>query len=200
MNARSYSPLSFKEKAAIFIALFSLVTWQMPGPRTALAKTADQDKSQILKIEISSDVSLSDLQKQNLQKIEFAKIDEKVSYVRNYLLAKNSPLADYTEYLVAADNWKTLIAISNAESGMGKHCYYNNCWGVGGITNLAAYKSMPDAIQNVQTLIDQRYGGMTLKQMNCKYVQPCSSNWLEASSQVYNDLSAIEQTFIQESS
>lgn len=196
MNARSYTLSPFKGKLAIGIALFSLITG-ISGIGTAHAKAAEQDNSQILKINLQSTISLADLEKQNellaAQQARFAKIDKTVTLVQNYLGANNSPLAPYAAYLVAQQDWIKIIAISNAESNMGLHCYLNNCWGIGSVYNLKGYKTMPEAIVDVQALIDKRYKSMTLSQMDGVYVQPRSANWLAATTKVYNDLEKIQE-------
>jgi len=197
MAAHSYQPLPFKEKFAVAIALFSLIAWHLPAFRATPVKAAAQENSQVF--EIKSTISITDLEKQkeqqSQQQAEFAKINRKVSLVRAYLQEHNSPLATYTEYLVAQDDWKTIIAISNSESNMGLHCYMNNCSGIFGGQGLKTYQTVPDWIVDMQALIDKRYKGMTLAQMDGVYVQPRSVNWLIASSRVYSDLSEIEKQF-----
>ena len=198
MTSRSYTPSPSKGKIALKMALSSLIAWHLlSGIGMAHAAAPEQDKSPVF--EIKSTISLTDLEKQNeiqaQQDADFAKIDKEVTLVRDYLEANNSPLATYTEYLVAQKDWKKIIAISNSESNMGKHCLTNNCWGIGSVYNLKTYKTMPDAIADVQALIDKRYENMTLNQMDGVYVQPRSTNWLMASTKVYNDLSEIEKQF-----
>ena len=196
MTARSYlSPL--KGKSAIAIALFSLICWYMPGIGTAHAKAADQEDSQIFKINLETSISLADINEQaalqQQQQERLAKINKEVTLVQQYLEANNSPLAPYAAYFVAQHDWVKILAISNAESNMGLHCYVNNCWGIGSVYNLKTYKTMPDAIVDVQALIDKRYENMTLDQMDGVYVQPRSQSWLLATTKVYNDLEKIQQ-------
>ena len=197
MAARSYSPSASKGKIAVF-ALFSLMAWHLPALGPAHAKAAELDNSQVF--EIKSTTPIDDLGKQKdaqaeaqiQQQVDLAKLNKKVTLVRSYLQSKNSPLATYTEYLVSQDDWKTIIAVSNSESNMGLHCYRNNCSGIFGSQGLKSYETIPDWIVDFQSLIDKRYKGMTLNQMDGVYVQPRSTNWLVASSRVYNDLSEIE--------
>src|SRR5579872_1556240 len=197
MTARLYTLSPFKGKLAIAIALFSLISWYLPGIGAAHAKAAEQDNSQILKINLQSDISLADLDQENAtlatQQAELAKINETVTLLQDYLEQNNSPLAPYAAYLVAQDDWTKIVAISNAESNMCLHYKWNNCWGIGSAYNLKAYKTMPEAIADVQALIDKRYKNMTLDQMDGVYVQPRSSNWLAAATKVYNDLQKIQQ-------
>ena len=194
MNARSLVVLSSKEKLAIGIAVFSLISWHMPVVGTAHAKADTQDNALVFEIK---NTSLADLEKQNIQEAEqeskLALIDKKVTLIQSYLESQNSPLAIYAPYFAAEEDYKTIIAISNSESNMGLHCYYNNCSGIFGGSGLKKYKNYPEWIADFQALIDKRYKGMTLSQMNGVYVQPRSLNWLAASTKVYQDLSTLEQ-------
>lgn len=188
---------SSKEKVAIIIALFSLANLALPVASKAHAENAVQ--TQALVFDINPDSLITNPENQNPQ---FQNIDKKVKLVREYLKSKNSPLADYTEILLAQDDWKTILAISNAESTLGQHCYYNNCSGIYerfgvGYAGLKKYDSMASWIVDLQQLLDQRYKGWSLKEMNGIYVYPRSSSWYAATSKVYNDLNKIEQQFPQ---
>ena len=185
----------------VIISLISLATWYVPVAGKAYAKTDDQQQSIVFEIKTPQNIqslpvmTMADLQNAQEADIQKAKIDHKVALVRGYLESKGSPLAPYTEILLAQEDWKTIIAVSNAESNMGQHCYVNNCSGIFGQNGLRTYKSIPDWIVDMQQLIDQRYSSMSLKQMDGVYVQPYSYNWYLASTSVYNDLATIEQKF-----
>lgn len=190
---------SAKEKTAIIVALFSVLAAFHPATMTAQAQTLGPDKSLVLEIKNQTLSTILNSENKNSQK--FANIDKKVAAVRNYLQSKNSPLADYTEIILAQDDWKTILAISNAESTLGQRCYRNNCSGIycnfdtygRDYSGLCAYETKADWIVALQNLIDQRYKGWTLKQMNGIYVYPRSSSWYIATTQVYSDLTKIEQ-------
>src|SRR6266481_4610013 len=140
MTASIAARLSSKEKFIVIIALFSLISWHIPGIRTAYAKTDDQQNTSKI-LEIKTQIDLSDLEKQKEQEIAFEKLNKKVALLRAYLQSKNAPLADYSEFLLAQEDWKKIIAISNSESSLGAHCYYNNCSGIFGPNGLRTYKT-----------------------------------------------------------
>lgn len=203
MRASLKPRLSAKEKCLAFIAFFSLITWYYPVVGKAYAQTNATEKSSLIfEIKPETQNSTQDLLAQNSQnknevevaqaKLAKAKIDLKVKLVRNYLEKKNSPFANYTEILLAQDDWKTILAISNSESNMGLHCYRNNCSGIFGGRGLKPYASIPDWMVDFQSLIDKRYKNQSLNQMDGIYVQPRSASWLKASTSVYDDLTNIE--------
>lgn len=193
MTASLKALQSAKSKIAVLTALVSLVTGIHPSSLVAHAQAAGSEKSIVFEIKTQNPGSLI-----TMDHAKYAKIDKKVTLVREYLESKGAPLADYTEILLAQDDWKTILAISNAESSLGKRCYYNNCSGIYGqfgigYAGLKKYDSTADWIIDLQKLIDRRYKGWTLKQMNGIYVYPRSSNWYAATTKVYNDLVEIEQ-------
>ena len=202
LNAR----LCSKDKLLLLVGIISLLTWQFGAVGRALASTNATQDSLPFEIKLQNNQNLEVLQANavtNLQNAEDAKLQEqqtaiinqKVYLVRNYLESKDSPLANYTEILLAQPNWKTIIAISNAESTLGKHCYMNNCSGIFGQNGLKTYDTVPDWIVDMQNLLSNRYDGWTLQQMDGIYVYPRSSSWFIATTTVYQDLDQIEQHF-----
>lgn len=187
MNGSFKARWSAKERMIVAIALFSLIAWHMPAS-AAHAQTPDLQNSLTFEIKSQNQKTLSLVDQPQL----VAKIDMEVALVKSYLQSKNSPFANYTEILLAQDDWKVILAVSNSESTLGQHCYVNNCSGIFGNKGLRTYSSIPDWIVDMQNLINKRYKGWTLDKMDGIYVQPRSSNWIEASSQVYKDLSKIE--------
>jgi hypothetical protein len=139
---------------------------------------------------------MQELEQAQATQVSQARTGEEVANVRAYLQSKNSPLAQYTEVLLAQPHWKTIIAVSNSESNMGQHCYVNNCSGIFGQGGLRTYSSVPAWIVDMESVIANHYSTMTLNQMDGIYVQPRSTNWLMASSSVYSDLSNIENQAI----
>ncbi len=171
----------------ILITLFSLVTWIFPAAGKAHAETGVQKS---LNFEVKSETIEIVSQNQNSQ---FEDIDKKVNAVRQYLESKGSPFAQYTEILLAQEDWKTILAISNSESTLGKRCYVNNCSGIFGKKGLRTYESIPAWMVDMQGLLDRRYTGWDLNKMNGVYVVPRSTNWYLASSKILNELTQIEQ-------
>ncbi len=199
MTASFKSHLTAKEKFIATIGFLSLIVWHYPVIGTAYAQTNGSEKGQVFEI-ISETQSLNDISQDSQNKNENAaaqqqkaKIDLEVQLVRSYLQSKNSPFANYTEILLAQNDWKTILAVSNSESNMGLHCYKNNCSGIFGNSGLRSYASVTDWMVDFQSLIDKRYKNKTLAQMNGVYVVPRSNNWLQASSTVYDDLTQIEK-------
>ncbi len=202
MTASFNARLSSKEKFALIATILSLTLWNHPFVGKAYAETIVQQDAPALTINAGAKIAeienKNDQEIAKEQKLAFAKIDKKVKLVRTYLESKNSPLAPYTEIIIAQDDWKKILAISNAESNMGIHCYGNNCSGIFGYDartgkyGLKTYKSKVDWMLDLQALIDQRYKNMSLDKMNGIYVQPRSASWYAASSKVYNDLVNIE--------
>ncbi len=192
--------LRSKDKLAIMAGLISLLSLQFGITGRVYADTSVPTQNQTFEINLQNenttvaDESLAYDQQIALQQKD-AQIDNEVQLVRAYLVAKNSPFANYTEILLAQPNWKTILAISNSESNMGKHCYYNNCSGIFGPNGLKTYNSIPDWMVDLNNLISTHYQGWTLQQMNGVYVYPRSTNWIVASSSVYNDLTQLESQF-----
>jgi len=194
MKVYSSGPLSAKDRVIVStLALLSLVVWHNPAVATAYAQTPAQN-ALVFQIKPNTNISSSNTQPQLIAEAQLAQIDKRVEAVRTYLESKNAPLAQYTEILLAQDDWKKILAISNAESNMGRHCSQNNCSGIMyGKGGLRSYNTIPDWIVDLQGLIDRRYKTMSLDKMNGIYVQPRSANWYQASSKVYNDLEQIEK-------
>jgi hypothetical protein len=188
------------DKLALMAGLISLLSLQFGITGRVYADTSKPTQNPTFEINLQnentavSNESLAYDQAVALQQKD-AQIDNEVQLVRTYLVAKNSPFADYTEILLAQPNWKLILAISNSESNMGKHCYYNNCSGIFGKDGLKTYNSIPDWMVDLNNLIATHYQGWTLQQMNGVYVYPRSNNWIAASSSVYTDLTQLESQF-----
>lgn len=109
--------------------------------------------------------------------------------VRSYLETKESPLAPETDYLLAKEHWKLLIAISAIESQYCKRQLGYNCWGVGGDSAYRKYSSIRAAIDDADALIEHWHDKgrwLTVEDMNCSYVVPCSPNWEAVVTKVLN--------------
>lgn len=113
--------------------------------------------------------------------------------LRKFLREYNSPLEPQADLIAEQPHWKLILAISFAESTLGKHCYVNNCSGIGG-SNIRTYKSLDNWILDFNRLIEMRYKDQTLEQMCGVYVQPCTPSWLNATKQI---LSALDEAKIE---
>lgn len=202
MTASLNALRSAKDKVLVIITLLSLVNWIAPVTK-AHAQVIGQENSLVFEVKTEVANSIMNSQNQN-PKNKNENIEVQSKMLRAYLESKGSPLADYTDILLAQKDWKTILAISNAESTLGKHCYYNNCSGIYGRYNqgyagLKRYETKADWIVDLQELLTKRYSGWTLDKMNGIYVYPSSTSWIRATKSVYTDLNKIEQQFPQES-
>jgi hypothetical protein len=111
--------------------------------------------------------------------------------VRDYLESKQSPLAPETDFLVSQKHWRLLIAISAIESQYCKRQLGFNCWGVGDDSAYRHYSSIRAAITDANDLIEhwQKKGRwLTVEDMNCSFVVPCSPNWVRVVNKVLKDI------------
>lgn len=114
--------------------------------------------------------------------------------LKAYLIAKQSPLSDYSELLLEQENWRLLVAISNIESQFCKRKVSFNCWGIGGDSAYKHYSSYEEAIEDADAFIEKwhaRGKWQTVEEMNCSYVVPCSANWVSATNATLKDLAEI---------
>jgi hypothetical protein len=108
--------------------------------------------------------------------------------LKQFLTERNSPLADVSDTIAEQPHWQLILAISFAESTLGKNCYNFNCSGIGGASSIKSYKSLNNWVLDFNRLLDQKYNNWTLNQMCGVYVKPCTSSWLYATSQILTEL------------
>lgn len=111
--------------------------------------------------------------------------------LKAYLEEKNSPLADIVDTIAELKNWNIVLAVSNSESSLGKHCYNNNCSGIGVAPDNSLwrnYSSKREWAIDLDNLIEKRYKDWTLEQMNGVYNKPGSQNWVLAATQILEQL------------
>jgi hypothetical protein len=121
-------------------------------------------------------------------------LEQRMEKIQKYLLSKKSPLAKYSDTIASQKHWKLILAISNAESGFGKHCANNNCSGIGvapGHLTWREYKTMREWVLDFNSLLEKKYKDWTLEQMNGVYVQPKNPNWLLATKQVLEEIQEL---------
>lgn len=115
--------------------------------------------------------------------------------IRTFLESKQSPLAPDTEFVLELKHWKLLIAISAIESQYCKRQLGYNCWGIGGDSAYRHYSSYRAAAQDANDLIErwQKKGRwLTVEDMNCSYVVPCSPNWVKVVNQNLDLLNGLK--------
>lgn len=123
-----------------------------------------------------------------------AKVDPNIEILKNYLISKGSPLADYSEHLLKQENWKLILAIANGESTLCKHQMYNNCWGIGGAWNLKRYISFAEGFRDVDHLLAEKYiatGADTPEEIVYRYVGSYSPTWVLAVNQILSQLDQL---------
>ena len=115
--------------------------------------------------------------------------------LREFLEIKKSPLVSDVEFLLKLKHWKLLIAISAIES---QYCQYQlgyNCWGISGDEHYRYYSSFRAAAQDANDLIESwqvKGKWLTVEDMNCSYVVPCSPNWVRVVNQNLKILNELE--------
>jgi len=122
-------------------------------------------------------------------------LKERQEFLKQYLGAKHSPLADHVEALSEQSQWKLIIAISRAESSFCKHEVTNNCWGIGGAWNMKNYKNYDEAVADVNRILEQHYisaGLDTPKEIVKKYVGHQSDTWQAAVEQELQNLASVK--------
>jgi hypothetical protein len=120
----SWLSLALKHKFTTFVSLVSLVTFMLPHQTFASVVPARSTPTPLVFV-IGSRLVYLDTTSLQLDKLYAHKhmqeeVDRQLelnTMVRNYLTQQGSPLAAYTSTLLQLNNWKKIIALSNAESG-----------------------------------------------------------------------------------
>ncbi len=206
----TYLSLSLKHKFGIIITLLSLITFLLPH-ETFASSIPDGRTSGSMIFVIGDQVTY--LNNLNLQLTKYFErkqmqkdLDRQLllaARVRNYLRAQGSPLANYASTLIQLNNWKKIIALSNAESSFCKHYPADkaNCWGIGGSDLWYMGSNLGEGIITMNNFLNAypnnsllKYSDMTFKQMNGVYKQPPKDHWVQNNQSVYNDLVKIENS------
>lgn len=120
-------------------------------------------------------------------------LTQRKALLKQYLLDKDSPLAEVADTIAGLKHWQMVLAISNSESSLGRHCAGNdnNCSGIGvepGNPLWHTYPNKAEWAKDLDRLIDRRYQNWTLQQMNGTYNKPGSENWIMAAEQILSEL------------
>ncbi len=210
----SFASLKLKQKFFIQLFLVAIIMTLLPH-ESALAftikaptarepilvfDTSDKAYQEILYILNSNLLSKTQNESQRQEAIKRGKLSIKI---KDYLTTKKSPLAEYSNLLINTPNWKRIVALSNAESGMCKNYPVQtaNCWGVGGANLWDMGTNLGDGIAEMNDFLSQyplrskvKYFQMTFKQMNGLYKQPAAPHWLYNVQVIYDELTAIENS------
>jgi hypothetical protein len=115
--------------------------------------------------------------------------DPKADILTEYLIQKNSPLAEYAGLISRLPNWRLLVGIANAESGLCKKTDRNNCWGIGPGSPFA-YDDISESLYHANYLLT-RFDSMGMKKPETlvkTYVGYYNPNWIAAIHDVFYDL------------
>ncbi|MEO8066000.1 MAG: hypothetical protein ABI643_04085 [Candidatus Doudnabacteria bacterium] len=132
------------------------------------------------------------------QDLRLQKLTQKVLM---YLKQQGSPLAEYAGTLVTLRNWKKIVALANAESGMCRHypVAKANCWGIGGSNLWNMGNNLGQGVIEMNHFLNkyplgspEKYSQMSFDDMNGLYKQPAAQHWVDNILSVYDDLVAIE--------
>ena len=205
----TYLSLSLKHKFGIVITLISLTTMTVPHKTFAsqyiVPKTGPMYFVMGNKITYLDNLNLQ-LSKLNEEQVMSEEITRQLMLgkkVKSYLQQQGSPLAEYATTLIQLNNWKKIIALSNAESGMCKHYpkAKSNCWGIGGSNLWYMGSTLGDGVMAMNHFLNVypkrssiKYSDMSFKQMNGLYKQPPAKHWVDNNQAVYNDLVEIERS------
>jgi hypothetical protein len=201
----SYETLSLKNKLLLVVTLVSFASIVIP--HQTQAQTVKQGDAMVFEIGDYEDY-LNGIEQQGLKKFSneqiVAMLKKQIRLgeaLRQYLITQNSPLADHANTLVQQNNWKKIIALSNAESSMCRKYIEatSNCWGVGGSNLWTMGENLDQAIVSMNRFLNnyplrssKKYTAMTFDEMNGLYKQPAREHWVVNNEVVYDDLTAIE--------
>jgi hypothetical protein len=138
---------------------------------------------------------LSEIQKIRVQslargvQLPVTELDPKAELLTQYLAQKNSPLAEYAGLISRLPNWRLLVGIANAESGLCKNTDKNNCWGIGPGKPFA-YDDISESLYHANYLLS-RFDSMGMKKPETlvrTYVGYYNPNWIEAIHDVFYEL------------
>lgn len=178
---------SLSEHILTYVALLAVSLWIFPQAVSAQGIPA-KEKPQ-LAFEIKRQIIKEVLEPQFARDLP----GTKAYILKTYLVSKDSPLADHVETLLMQPNWKTIVAVSHAESNMCKRHLGNNCWGIGGVQNHRYYKSFANGIVDAGALI-QKYqdsGLNTPKKMMRRWVGWNNQSWVVANNQILSQLDSL---------
>jgi len=196
-----FAKLSTLDRIVLIALIAILPTLMVP----ASASASTENKTFVFEIQKGQKISIPNIpvytkdqpangQPMDPAEIQKAKDQVNAAILQAYLESKKSPLAPYADHILTQDNWKLVLAISNAESTLCKRQMYNNCWGVGGAWNLRRYETFADGFTDVSKLVTNKYipyGADSAEEMVRKYVGNYSKNWVIAVNQILNQLNQL---------
>jgi len=207
----SFTNLALKHKFFLIIFLVSFTVNLLPHEAYAARTRPVASPSLIFDIgntdhldylDRLSEMKNDEYYRQQLEAQAWRQVDL-TKKIKEYLTEQGSPLADYTQTLVTLRNWKKIVALSNAESGMCRHYVEStaNCWGVGGAnlwdmgSNLGqGVVAMNHFLNNYPLRSKVKYSQLNFEQMNGLYKQPAAQHWVDNNQIIYDQLTTIENS------
>lgn len=127
--------------------------------------------------------------------------DERVAKLKNFLISKKSPLAQYSELIISeADRWDIgwtkLVGISGIESAFATRLPQGsyNAWGLGG-SKFMYFASWEESIKYTSWLLATSYKSNELHAIKAKYcpsADGCNPSWVFVVAKASNDILGIE--------
>jgi hypothetical protein len=110
--------------------------------------------------------------------------------LRLFLKDTGSPLAEFSDQILASPHWSTIIGICWIEQ---YHCTHGpnfNLWGIGPHHRYSSYEESINAISDLLSKYEIR-GKDTLEELNGYYVQPASNNWLSTVLRIKSEVESL---------
>ena len=178
--------LGLRDRLFVLVSLVGVLLWSFPHP--SLAQTLEQ---QPMLFEVNANLPILPTREDYLARALAADYvpeppDPRVAILREYLLEKNSPLADNADVLLQQHHFRLIIGIAFAESNFCKvQIRPNNCWGIGG-GYPESYDTLAEGVVRANNLIERYHNnGMTTPRlMRNTWVGWPNQNWVEAVEQV----------------
>jgi hypothetical protein len=203
-----FSNLNYKYRILFVISILSLISILLPHEALAVQL---EPKNDPISFEVGDyeefmdEVTIIAQYHYDQEQIQLAiERQEKLeSTVEQYLRGKRSPLTEYVPILLRQKNWKKIVALSNAESGLCKKYIEStaNCWGVGGSDLWDMGEDLGEGIVAMNHFLEKypksssvKYSQMSFKRMNGLYKQPPRDHWVYNNQTIYDDLVEIENS------
>lgn len=181
---------------AIFLVTAPLIYPEVILPQVALAEGGQTGKNQPLVFEIK-DSSLIQKSNNSLSYQALIQSDPLVTNLKTYLEDHDSPLAEYADEIIKQPQWQRALAVSWVESNFGRHCYDNNCSGIGvepGHPSWRRYPTKLDWFKDMTQLLEKpiyKDNYNTFEKMRGVYVHPGSPAWVYGAKTKYAELMSL---------
>jgi hypothetical protein len=208
----THESLGYLSKLVITVILTSLLSIIIPHesyaaevkePGPHMVFEVGDHLQYISEIEVQQDEAVFQL-KHETAVAKLKRQMQMVGALKDYLTQKRSPLAGYSQIILQQNNWKKIIALSNAESTLCRNYIEatSNCWGVGGSNLWDMGNNLGEGVVAMNNFLNSapskspiKYSQMNFQQMNGLYKQPARDHWVSNNLETYNELTALEKQF-----